>query len=264
MPTTASGTPRWRGELPDLLLVEVAERVERARVVAEDGRVAEQDLGLVRGAERPARPSFFDWSKRIVMRSRAILLPRRTRSASRLLAVEVGVDLRRDVDRAQREAERSRRPPRRRRASCGSDVAVGQEEGVHPLGAERARRERGGERRVDAARETDHHALRAGGLDARRARSAASAAIGEPRRWSAMRAATSSRGGSFRPLDVAALGGEDRQPPAQAVDLAQVDARRPAGARRGRARAPAARRPGGRCGCRRCRSVPSSQPTRPQ
>ena len=35
-------------QLPDLLFVEVSERVDRARVVSENRRVAKKDLGLVR------------------------------------------------------------------------------------------------------------------------------------------------------------------------------------------------------------------------
>ena len=90
------------------------------------------------------------------MRSRAILLPRR-RGEAIGKALEVGVDLRRDVDAARCEC-RSAAPPAWRRDAVGARSAVRQDEADDVRGAQGARGQEGHQRRVDAAREPEHRA----------------------------------------------------------------------------------------------------------
>ena len=88
------------------------------------------------------------------MRSRAILLPRR-RSRRVGNWREVGVDLRRDVDRERRRCRAPSPPPRVGEARLARG-AVGHHHAEHVLLAERARGERGRDRGVDAARQAEH------------------------------------------------------------------------------------------------------------
>ena len=151
-------------QLPDLLLVKVADRVERARVVAEDRRVAEQDLALVRGAgdERAVLLRQVEEDRHALARH-LVAAPHAVGPG--VDAVEVGVDLRRDVDRRQGE---SQLPGHRRGVDRRLRIrsAVGEIESVHAIGADRADGERRGERRIDAAGQSEHEPGAAGVFDA--------------------------------------------------------------------------------------------------
>src|SRR6185503_10837390 len=104
-----------RRELPNLALVQVADRVEGARVVPEQRRVADQRLGLVAGAhdqpaerrravveDRHAHPGH-----EVAAAERRRLADAFTARATAGLAVraEIAVDHRRDVDQRARTVE---------------------------------------------------------------------------------------------------------------------------------------------------------------
>ena len=152
-------------ERPHLRLEQVAERIDRRRVVGVPGEVAEQALGLVAGAERD----------RAVFRGRGrtarscASAPSRCRAA-RAPPWDRSRDSRRpraDVDRARLDPQRVDHELARGRDSPCSTCDTASERRSRSR-AERARGEIGRHRRIDAARDADDGALESSAWPSRR------------------------------------------------------------------------------------------------